>query len=145
MIVRLTIFMVALACSSNIMFAQETPSPSPVPVAIPTGITDPAAATRAWLDTIPPDEKARSDAYFEGGYWLILWNFLLTAAVALFLLASGFSARLRDFSERVAKIKNFQIACYAILYLLFVFALSFPLNLYENFFREHQYGLATQS
>jgi hypothetical protein len=32
-------------------------------VAIPTGITDPAAATRAWLDTIPPDEKARSDAY----------------------------------------------------------------------------------
>jgi STE24 endopeptidase len=105
---------------------------------------DPVAATQAWLDSIPRNQRERSDAYFEGGYWLILWNFLLTAAISLFLLASGFSARLRDFSERVAKIKNFQIACYAILYLLFVFALSFPLNLYENFFREHQYGLATQ-
>jgi STE24 endopeptidase len=106
---------------------------------------DPAAATQAWLDSIPRNQRERSDAYFEGGYWLILWNFLLTAAISVFLLASQFSARLRDFSERVTKIKNFQIAFYAIPYLLLVSALSFPFNLYENFFREHQYGLATQS
>jgi STE24 endopeptidase len=106
---------------------------------------DPVAATRAWLDGVSRNQRERSDAYFEGGYWLILWNFLLAAAISVFLLSSRFSARLRDFSERVTKIKNFQIACYAIPYLLFVFALSFPLNLYENFFREHQYGLATQS
>jgi len=106
---------------------------------------DPAAATQAWLDSVPRNQREKSDAYFEGGYWLILWNFLLTAAISVFLLASLFSARLRDFSERVTKIKNFQVASYAILYLLFVYALSFPLNLYENFFREHQYGLATQS
>jgi STE24 endopeptidase len=106
---------------------------------------DPAAATQAWLDSVPRNQREKSDAYFEGGYWLILWNFLLTATISVFLLASLFSARLRDFSERVTKIKNFQVACYAILYLLFVYALSFPLNLYENFFREHQYGLATQS
>jgi STE24 endopeptidase len=106
---------------------------------------DPAGATQAWLDSVPRNQREKSDAYFEGGYWLILWNFLLTAAISIFVLASRFSARLRDFSERVTKIKNFQVACYAILYLLFVYALSFPLNLYENFFREHQYGLATQS
>jgi len=106
---------------------------------------DPAGATQAWLDGVPRNQREKSDAYFEGGYWLILWNFLLTAGISVFLLASRFSARLRDFSERVTKIKNFQVACYAIPYLLFVYALSFPLNLYENFFREHQYGLATQS
>jgi STE24 endopeptidase len=106
---------------------------------------DPTTATQRWLDSVPRNQRDKSDAYFEGGYWLILWNFLLTAAISVFLLASRFSARLRDFSERVTKIKNFQIACYAIPYLLFVYALSFPLNLYENFFREHQYGLATQS
>jgi STE24 endopeptidase len=106
---------------------------------------DPAVATQAWLDSIPRNQREKSDAYFEGRYWLILWNFLLTAAISVFLLASGFSARLRDFSERVTKIRTFQIACYAIPYLIFACALSFPLNLYENFFREHQYGLATQS
>src|SRR6184192_4273103 len=106
---------------------------------------DPALATRTWLGSASRNQREKSDAYFEGGYWLILWNFLLTAAISVFLLASQFSARLRDFSERVTKIRNFQIVCYAIPYLLFVYALSFPLNLYENFFREHQYGLATQS
>jgi STE24 endopeptidase len=106
---------------------------------------DPAAATQAWLDSVPRNQREKSDAYFEGGYWLILWNFLLTAAISVILLASRFSARLRDFSERVTKVKNFQVACYAVPYLLFVYALSFPLNLYQNFFREHQYGLATQS
>ena len=94
---------------------------------------------------MPRNQREKSDAYFEGGYWLILWNFLLTATISVFLLASRFSARLRDFSERVTNIKNFQVACYAIPYLLFVYALSFPLNLDQNFFREHQYGLATQS
>jgi STE24 endopeptidase len=106
---------------------------------------DPAAATQAWLDSVPRSQREKSNAYFEGGYWLILWNFLLTGAISFFLLASQFSARLRDFSERVTKVRNSQVACYAIPYLLFVYALSFPLNLYENFFREHQYGLANQS
>ena len=109
------------------------------------GLVDPTAATQAWLDGVPRGQRERSDAYFEGGYWLILWNFLLTVAISVVLLTSRFSARLRDFCERVTKIKNLQVACYAIPYLLLVYALSFPLNLYENFFREHKYGLATQS
>jgi STE24 endopeptidase len=106
---------------------------------------DPAAATRAWLDSIPLNKREKSNAYFEGGYWLILWNFLLSSAISVFLIASHISARLRDFSERISRIKNLQVACYAIPYLIVVYALNFPLNLYENFFREHQYGLATQS
>ena len=58
---------------------------------------------------------------------------------------SRFSARLRDLSESLTRIKTLQIVCYAIPYLLFIYALTFPLNLYENFFRECQYGMATQS
>jgi STE24 endopeptidase len=106
---------------------------------------DPAAATKAWLAIVPRDKREKSDAYFEGGYWLLLWNFLLAAAISVFLLGSRISARLRDFTERVTSSKNLQVACYAVVYLLLVYALSFPLNVYERFFREHQYGLATQT
>jgi Zn-dependent protease with chaperone function len=106
---------------------------------------DPAAATRAWLDSVPREKRERSDAYFEGGYWLILWNYLLAAGISIFLLSSRISARLRDFSERLTKSKTLQVACYSVPYVLLVYAFSFPLNLYEHFFREHQYGLATQT
>src|SRR6266852_1292432 len=66
---------------------------------------DPVEATKAWLNTVPANKRAKSDAYFEGGYWLILWNFLLGAAIAIFLLASRLSARLRDFAERMTEFK----------------------------------------
>src|SRR6478736_8277196 len=145
MIVRITIFIVALACSSNSLSAQETPSLSSGPVAIPTGITEPAAATRAWLDTIRPDEKARSDAYFEGGYWLILWNFLLIAAIALLLLTTRLSARIRDVAATLTRFRPIQAGIYAIGFALITGILNFPLNFYEGFVREHQYGMSNQT
>src|SRR6266576_2143371 len=91
MTLRFVVLVVALATFSSSLPAQETATPSPIPAATPTGITDPETATRAWLDTMPPNEKARSDAYFEGTYWLILWNFLLTVAIALFILPIVFA------------------------------------------------------
>src|SRR5437762_6471960 len=132
---------------SNEACAQLTPTPPPserISAQNPSAF-DPGAATQAWLDTVPADKRAKSDAYFEGGYWLILWNFLLVAAISLFLLASRISARLRDFAERAARFKPLQVTLYVVPYLLLMYVLSFPLNLYEHFYREHQYGLATQS
>jgi STE24 endopeptidase len=128
------------------IFAQE-PSPASTPYPAPSIApgTDPATATRAWLDTVPPDKKAKSDAYFEGGYWLILWNFLLDAAIAILLLGTGLSARIRDFAERTTRFKAMQVALYAIIYVVITTALSFPLIVYQRFFREHAYGLATQT
>jgi len=106
---------------------------------------DPAAATQAWLNTVPPEKRAKSNAYFEGGYWLILWNFLLAVAISIFLLASRISARMRDFAERRTRFRAIHVSVYAISYFVLVYLLSFPLNLYENFYREHQYGFATQT
>src|SRR5215471_860014 len=145
MIVRFTVFMVALACFSSGLSGQGIPSPSSVPVATPTGITDPAAATRAWLGTIPPDEKARSDAYSEGGYWLILWNFLLTAAIALLFLTTGLSARIRDLAATLTRFRPIQAGIYAIGFALITAILNFPLNFYEGFVREHRYGMSNQT
>src|SRR2546430_862344 len=75
----------------------------------------------------------------------ILWNFLLGAAISIFLLSSRISARLRDFAERTTRFKTLQVALYAIPYSLLVALLSFPLTVYEHFYREHKYDMATQT
>jgi STE24 endopeptidase len=126
--------------------AQETPAPTPsLPASVEAKWFDPAAATQAWLATVPADKRAKSDAYFEGGYWLILWNFLVIVAISIFLLQSRISARLRDFAERTTAFKAVQVASYGFPYFILAWVLSFPLNAYERFFREHQYGMATQN
>ena len=37
-----------------------------------TGGFDVEAATQAYLDMVQGATRSRSDAYFEGGYWLLL-------------------------------------------------------------------------
>ena len=121
-------------------------TPPPAGVLSPDNPTafNPERATEAWLNTVPAEKRAKSDAYFEGGYWLILWNFLWSSAVFIFLLQSGISARLRDFAERLTSFKAMQVATYTLGFILLFTVLTLPLNLYQGFFREHKYGLATQ-
>src|SRR3989440_4095584 len=132
------IFIGLLCCLISLRPVQAQES-SPAPVTS-TKIEaaksfDPVEATKAWLNTVPADKRAKSDAYFEGGYWLILWNFLLGAAIAIFLLTSGVSARLRDFSVRLTDSKTLQVAIYAPVYVVIVAVLSFPLTFYQFFVR----------
>src|SRR6266576_8160 len=93
---------------------QDLSSPPQAAVISPDNPTsfDPAAATQAWLETVPQDQRAKSDAYFEGTYWLILWNFVVGAAISIFLLASRLSARLRQFAEGVARSPTLQVVLY---------------------------------
>jgi STE24 endopeptidase len=106
---------------------------------------DAMAATNAYLAQIPADKTARSDAYFEGGYWMILWDFLYGAVVALLLLNLRWSARMRDLAERVTRFKPLQTFVYWLQCLFVATILLFPLTAYEDYFREHKYGLATQT
>jgi len=106
---------------------------------------DATAATNAYLAQIPADKTARSDAYFEGGYWMILWDFLYGVVIALLLLNLRWSARMRDLSERVTRFKPVHTFVYWLQYLVLTSILVFPLTVYEDYFREHKYGLATQT
>ncbi|MGZ8940458.1 MAG: hypothetical protein ACXW32_14735, partial [Limisphaerales bacterium] len=136
---------VIVSCSLGycpLLSAQEV-FPAPTPVLAPEA--DSATATRAWLETVPAEKREKSDAYFEGTYWLILWNFLLASAISLLLLGTGLSARMRDFAERTTRFKALQVVLYGLPYLLLVAVLSFPLLVYQKFFREHAYDLATQT
>jgi STE24 endopeptidase len=126
--------------------ANEMPSVIQVPAeAQASAHFDATAATNAYLAQIPADKTARSDAYFEGGYWLILWDFLYGAVVCLVLLNLRWSARMRDLSERVTRFKPVHTFIYWLQYLVLTTILGFPLAVYEGYFREHKYGLATQT
>jgi STE24 endopeptidase len=115
------------------------------PEAQPSAHFDAVAATNAYMAQIPADKTARSNAYFEGGYWLILWDFLYGVIVALILLNLRWSAKMRDLSERVTRFKPVHTFVYWLQYLVLTSVLIFPLTVYEGYFREHKYGLATQT
>ena len=76
---------------------------------------------------------------------MILWDFFYGAVVALLLLNLRWSARMRDLAERVTRFKPLQTFVYWWQCLFFATILLFPLTAYEDFFREHKYGLATQT
>ena len=83
-----------LVLTASLLWSQPAASP-------PAPSFDAVAATNAYLATVPADKKARSDAYFEGGYWLILWDFLYGAAIAVLLLSTRLSSRMRSLAERL--------------------------------------------
>ena len=131
------------APSSN---PNEMPSITDIPAAAqPSGHFDVDAATEAYLAKISASATARSDAYFEGGYWLILWDFLYGAVISLLLLNLRWSAAMRNFAERITRLRALQDLLYWIQYLLAVTVLGAPLAIYEGYYRERQYGLATQT
>lgn len=118
--------------------AQSPPPPS-------ASVDDPVAATEAYLARMSPEQREKSDAYFEGGYWLILWDFIYGLGVAAVLLGTGLSARLRNLAEKAVRFRPVQVFLYWLQYLLLTTLLTFPLVLYAGFFREHEYGLSNQT
>ncbi len=106
---------------------------------------DVARATDAYVATIPAAEREKSDAYFEGGYWINAWGVLITVLVAWLLLGTRTSARLRDFAERRTRFRFLQVLLYGIAFLLVMFVLTLPWTLYTDWFREHQYGMSNQT
>ena len=117
----------------------------PIPAAASAPSFDAEAATRAYLDSIPADARARSDAYFEGGYWLILARFVEGTVIALLLLQTGLSAKMRDWGRKVSRVRFVYVALYWIAYLVVMSVLSFPLEIYTEFAREHSYGLSNMT
>ena len=106
---------------------------------------DPEVATRQYMERLSGEARARSDAYAEGGYWLMLWNLLLGLAIYWFLLASRWSTRIRDFAERRTAKPGLQTLIYVLAFVPLTALLGFPLTLYQDYAREHQYGLSNLS
>jgi STE24 endopeptidase len=132
----------ALLMLTLVTWADPPTAPPTPDAAKASAHFDAKVATDAWLATMTSQEKSSSDAYFEGGYWLLLWDFLYTVGIMILFLETKLSAGLRDWVERFVKPRFFRSWLYWILFSICAFVLSFPLTVYESYLREHSYGLS---
>jgi STE24 endopeptidase len=131
--------------SAVIALAQTNAPTAPQSAPSTAAQSDIKAAVDAYLAKMPPDQRARSDAYFEGGYWLLLWDFLCAAFVLWLMLHFHWSAKMRNLAERITRFRPIQTALYWVQFILVFSVLTFPLGIYEGYFREHKYGLLNQN
>jgi len=83
----------------------------------PAGVAnfDAEKATDAYMARISPAEKARSDAYFEGGYVLMVVDLLYTLVIAGLLLWLQVSAAMRNAAVFVSQSIFGQLLVYALI------------------------------
>jgi len=115
-----------------------------LPIMDTTPAFDPAQTTARYLAQVKGAARARSDSYFEGGYWLKLLDLVYALAVAAVLLWSQVSSRIQEWAEGRTHSRNTQVLLYIACYVPIVTLATLPLTLYEGYFREHAYGLSNQ-
>jgi len=136
---------VGIGVASPLLAEDATPT-----LTIPAGAEagpefDAERATKAWVDTLTPEQRAKSDAYFEGGYVLDLVDFAYGLGVAALFLLTPLSRRMRAAAERVGSGAFVRSIAYAVQYVVLLTVFNFPMAYYRGFRREHAYGMANNS
>ena len=103
---------------------------------------DPVAETEKLLNTMPADARAKSNAYFEGGYIIQVWNLVLSLVITWGLLKFGVTVKLRDLAERFFKARYLQGMLFIALFVIVSAVLDLPNDYYVGFIREHRFGLS---
>jgi STE24 endopeptidase len=106
---------------------------------------DPEEATQAWLATMGPGAAARSNAYFEGGYWIQFANAAISIVIGMGMMILGVAKGVRGWLEKTVKFYFLVALGMAFIYNLIGNVLTFPFTYYVGFAREHEFGLATQA
>jgi STE24 endopeptidase len=141
---------VLLLCLAGAAAADQ-----PIVRDLPPGLQIPAAAqpgpgfdvdkaTQAYIDLLSPEQRQLSDRYFEGGYWLQLWEMLWTVGACVLLLVTGISRRMSRFAQRLSRRRWISTPLYIAQLLIALYLLGLPFSIYTDFLREHHYGLSQQ-
>lgn len=139
-------FGVSVSITAAAPIVRELPPGLHVPAdAQPGPQFDVDRATAAWLGQLSPEQRSQSDAYFEGGYWLQLCSLLYGLGAMAILLWTGLSGRMRDLADRVGRRPWLSAGLYGAAFLVAAFLLNLPFSIYQDFVREHQYGLSNLS
>jgi len=116
--------------------AQEAQSTPPVPA---------TATMDAGLSVPVPEPSEKAMSYYRSGVALWLFDVAWGLLVPGVILFTGFSARMRTWAARIGRKWFFVIALYYIVFSLVVFAIDLPRVYYEDFVRQHAYGMSNQT
>ena len=83
-------------------------------------------------------------AYTRGGHWLLLWGAIVSIVVAWIIIRTGILSGIRDRMERRRKRPKLVSLVVGVVYLLMSSILTLPWAIYQNWWRETQYGLTEQ-
>src|SRR3954471_16042712 len=124
---------VALALALGVLQPAGTsaPRPAPAPVDEATPVAVPPATPTALR-------------YYTSGNRLWVLDQVVSIVLLAVILFSGMSARLRGLAQRIGRNWFFTIVVYFTLFTIITFVITLPLTYYEEFVREHDYGLSNQ-
>lgn len=93
-----------------------------------------------------PAPSERAVQYYESGNWLWVFNQVWSLSLLVVILMTGLSARMRNWAKRIGRNKwFFALAVYFILFTLLTSIVDLPRAYYQEFVRQHAYGLSNQT
>jgi len=123
----------ALAIALNVLQPGDTPATRAAP---------------AVSDTTPvavPPATPLALRYYTSGNRLWVLDQVLSIVLLAVILFSGVSATLRTWSRRIGRNWFFTIVVYFALFTIVTSVITLPLTYYEEFVRQHDYGLSNQT
>jgi STE24 endopeptidase len=106
---------------------------------------DTAAATAAYLATVPADRQARTAAYVTGGYWIDFWTVVGTDVLMVLLLTTGWARRIDDGAGRITRQPIARTFLVVAMFIVVISVVTFPWTIYTDYARYHHYGLSNQT
>ena len=76
-------------------FTYATTSDTLTATAEKIGAFDINLATSEYLNILSPEQKTKSDSYFEGGYWIQLWDLIFEIIIAWIFISLGLILKMK--------------------------------------------------
>jgi Zn-dependent protease with chaperone function len=92
-----------------------------------------------------PEPTELAIRYHRTGNALWVVNVVIGFALPAAILWFGWSARMRDLARRVGRGWAGTLLIYAVLFILLTSLLTLPIDFYQGYLREHEYGLSNQT
>ena len=127
------------------LFAQEQTASPDSNRAVATQPTGGVIAKEESSPVAVPNPSDKALRYFRSGNMLWVVNVTWGLLIPALFLFTGYSAKIRNWAQKLGRKWFFVIGLYFIVFTLINFVVDLPLSYYQSFVREHAYDLSNQT